>query len=48
MTKVTASKERSAAMEYSEDPQSATYNLQQITISNFAAFSKITIRHEIS
>ena len=31
------------------NPQSATYNLQQTTISNFAAFSKITnIRHGIS
>ena len=30
------------------NPKSATNNLQQTTISNFATFSKITLRHDIS
>ena len=33
---------RSGLPNYSLNPLSATYNLQQMTISTFAAFSKIT------
>ena len=35
-------------LKHSFNPNSTTYNLQQTTISNFASFSKITIRHDIS
>ena len=30
------------------NPSSATYNLQQTTISNFATFQRYQIRHEVS
>ena len=38
----------SAASTDTIKPQSPTYNLQQTTISNFVAFSKITLRHDIA